>query len=119
MVKVAAFFILCIMAASNFNVSTPLTFCCANINSSGSGDGKLKISDQKIFNLKQIDTDILTLCDTRLGPDGLHHKAFGKIFNYVKNPFDFYGHAPRSNRGVGILFRRGLDYQIHETLKIM
>ena len=81
------FFMVRIMAAFNNDVSIPITFCSLNMNSAGSGDGRLKVSEKKIFNIKQIEADLIAVCDTRLGPNNVHQNTFSKIFRKYSRYF--------------------------------
>ena len=105
------------MALRHFSINRTLNISSINLNSAGSSDGSIKVLSKKLNNIMSCGSDIIFICDTRLGPGKYHHARFGKFLRYSKTPYDYYGNCPLHHRGVGILIKRGLDCKVGSILK--
>ncbi len=87
---------------------------CNSLNISTVCDKQLK----KISAITTLDTDIILLCDLRLGTDAEPKNNISKLFRYNKSKsYEFFYNSSKSSRGVGILVSNSLNYKVLNILK--
>ncbi len=87
---------------------------CNSLNISTVCDKQLK----KISAITTLDTDIIFLCDLRLGTDMEHKNNICKLFRYNKSKsYELFYNSSKSSRGVGILISNSLNFKVINTVK--
>jgi hypothetical protein len=72
---------------------------CNSLNISTVCDKQLK----KISAITSLETDIIFLCDLRLGTDSDHKDKIEKLFRYNKSKlYEFFYNSSKNSRSVGI-----------------
>ncbi len=102
---------------NNVNISPKLSYAiqnCNSLNISTVCDKQLK----KISAITTLDTDIILLCDLRLGTDAEHKDKICKLFRYNKSKsYEFFYNSSKSSKGVGILISNSLNYKVSNIIR--
>jgi exonuclease III len=73
---------------------------------------------KKISAITSLESDIVLLCDLRLGTDDEHKNNLTKLFRYNKSKsYEFFYNSSKSSRGVGILISNSLNYKVTNIIK--